>query len=272
MPENTPTELPPTKTNETETIVFVRPSYAPTNLFTKIAETMPAHYLLEHHVVTEANLEAQLAAFLPSSNHLHLVAHSVAAPLAYRFASEQPARVRSLCLLDGFAQTDAGLRLKLESILAALNISARLGAQVAAPWFFGGAYAEHSKSIISDLEKHFADPSVKTSLEAALNLADARKWLRGLQCPSLIALGSDDALTPMRYSHEIVEWVKPGLGVLITITGAGHCAALERPEEFSRILAGFVSRHNEFTKDISQEDPDFDASDFTDKFEDDDDE
>ena len=80
-----------------------------------------------------------------------------------------------------------------------------------------------------------------------LSLSDQRKWLRAVNCPVLVAVGSDDLLTPLRYSHEIVEWVKQGLGVLVTITGGGHNAPLEKPDEFNRILIGFLERYASFS-------------------------
>ncbi|MFN3266792.1 MAG: alpha/beta fold hydrolase, partial [Deinococcales bacterium] len=91
---------------------------------------------------------------------------------------------------------------------------------------------------------------LQKNIEYILSFGDQRKWLRAIESPVLVAVGSEDVLTPMRYSHEIVEWVKPGLGVLVTITGAGHNAPLEKPEEFNRILLGFLERAKDFTKPL----------------------
>jgi 3-oxoadipate enol-lactonase len=208
--------------------------------------TLSADMTVETHI---AELEGLLDHL--GLQQVHLVGHSGGGVLAYSFAGRFPERVLSLCLADSLGKLDAPLEIKVRSILAALEAGgAGLAYTVAAPWLWGGAYltaqrekleASHAKAAGLPMEP------LRAALELVLSFGDRRKWLRAINSPVLVVVGSDDSLTPLRYSHEIVEWVKQGLGVLVTITGGGHNAPLERPDEFNRILTGFLERYQSFT-------------------------
>ncbi len=214
-----------------------------------------------------ASLEEQqteLLALLEQAGikQFHLLGHSGGGVLAFTFAGLHPERILSLTLVDSLARVDAAFTTKINSVLAALAAGhSSLAYTVAVPWLFGADFlgqqaerltAMHAKAALQPAE------DLRGQLEYVLAFGDQRKFLRALESPVLVVVGSDDVLTPMRYSHEIVEWVKPGLGVLVTITGAGHNAPLEKPAEFNRIVMGFLERAKDFTKplwdDLEEED------------------
>jgi 3-oxoadipate enol-lactonase len=205
-----------------------------------------ANMTLEDH---QRELEALLEAL--NLQRVHLVGHSGGGVLAYTFAGRHPERVLSLCVADSLGKLDAPLEAKVRSVLAALEAGGGgLAHTVAAPWLWGADYltAQTAKlEMIRQRASSLPSDPLRWALEYVLSFGDQRKWLRAVNCPVLVAVGSDDNLTPLRYSHEIVEWVKQGLGVLVTITGGGHNAPLEKPEEFNRILGGFLERYQSFT-------------------------
>jgi pimeloyl-ACP methyl ester carboxylesterase len=180
----------------------------------------------------------------------HLVGHSGGGVVAVRAVGMKPERALTLTLVDSLGRMDAALETKVKSVLAALEVGGpTLAFTVAAPWLWGARTLQERGDWLAGLAQRAAstDPApLHASLQFVLNFGDQRKWLRAVNCPTLVVVGTDDALTPMRYSHEIVEWIKPGYGVLITITGGGHNAPLEKPEEFNRILGGFLERYTEF--------------------------
>jgi 3-oxoadipate enol-lactonase len=180
----------------------------------------------------------------------HVVGHSGGGILAYRLAAKFPTRILSLTLADSLGRLDAVLEIKICSVLEALKTGgSALAFMVAMPWLWGAHYLEYSRDHLEHLKTLAAsrDPApTRIALESILQFGDQRKYLRAIECPVLVMVGSDDNLTPMRYSHEIVEWVKPGLGVLVTISGGGHNAPLECPDEFNRVLSGFLARYQDF--------------------------
>lgn len=234
-----------------ETVVLLHGEFSDPLAWQRTIDALtPKYRVLTYARSLEASLDAQLGDLLGLLDHLeleavHLIGHSASGLLAYSFAGQHPTRVLSLCLVGSFTRLDAPLELKLRSIKSALGAGGvALASTVAAPWLWGSAY----------LHSHTPEPltisseALRAALEGMLLIGDQRKWLRAINCPVLVAVGSDDLLTPLRYSHEIVEWVKQGLGVLVTITGGGHNAPLERPDEFNRILTGFLERYASFTQ------------------------
>jgi 3-oxoadipate enol-lactonase len=188
----------------------------------------------------------------------HLVGHSGGGLIALRTAALMPTSCLTLTLADTYGKLDAALEVKISSVLAALEAGGpSLAARVALPWLWGAYSLENTDRMTATLARaaQVDAETIRISLQGILESGDQRKWLRALECPTLVVVGSDDNLTPIRYSHEIVEWVRSGLGVLITITGGGHNAPLERPEEWTSILAGFLSRHKEFVAGPSDWEP-----------------
>jgi 3-oxoadipate enol-lactonase len=214
----------------------------------------PGTSLETHREQLEVLLEAH------DLDRVHLVGHSGGGVLAYVLAGHYPDRIASLTLVDSLGKLDVPLEVKVRSVLAALDAGgAGLAYQVATPWLFGADFLTHAQERLQAAQARAAQMPVdvlRSSIEYVLALGDQRKWLRAIECPVLIMVGSDDSLTPMRYSHELVEWVKPGLGVLVTITGAGHNAPIEKPDEFNRILLGFLERSKDFTKPLWNDDDD----------------
>jgi 3-oxoadipate enol-lactonase len=222
---------------------IIRPSRIPRSEATSETYSIEIIALLEHLGVST----------------YHLVGHSGGGLIALRTAAMKPNSCLTLTLADTYAKLDAALEVKISSVLAALEAGGpSLAARVALPWLWGAYTLENSDRMAATLARASqANPEmIRVSLQGVLESGDQRKWLRVLECPTLVVVGSDDSLTPIRYSHEIVEWVRSGLGVLITITGGGHNAPLERPEEWTSILAGFLSRHKEFVAGPSDWEPD----------------
>jgi 3-oxoadipate enol-lactonase len=201
--------------------------------------------------------QAELYTLLSNHEKVHLVGHSGGGVLALSFAGQHPEKILSLTLVDSLARLDVALETKIRSVLAALQAGgSRLAYTVAAPWLFGADFLTHQTARLEQaLAKAEATPPevLQYNIEYVLGFGDQRKWLRAIESPVLVAVGSEDVLTPMRYSHEMVEWVKPGLGVLVTITGAGHNAPIEKPDEFNRIVLGFLERAGSFTKPLWDE-------------------
>ncbi len=182
---------------------------------------------------------------------VHLVGHSngglLSALAAAELAQRSPGRVMSLSLVASFLRLDPLLRATLASWRAALDAGGpTLRFDVAAPWVWGRSFLETRGD---ELERYRdaasqADPQVIGWLiDGLLSLGDARKALRAYGGPVLAAVGQDDLLTPLRMSHEIVEWANQG--ILVTIDRAGHGVPIERPEALARVVRGFLERRDE---------------------------
>ena len=194
-----------------------------------------------------------------SLSRVHLVGLSngglVSILLAGDLASE-PGRVRSVTTVDSFVRVDPMLKTILKSWRAALHAGgAGLRFDVATPWVWGHSFLkEHADELASYREAAAeADPAVIGYLiDGLLGFGDARKSLRAYEGPLLAAVGQEDLLTPLRYSHAIVEWARRGL--LVTLERAGHVAPVERPEAVARVVRGFIGRLEAFTTPLWEAD------------------
>jgi pimeloyl-ACP methyl ester carboxylesterase len=63
---------------------------------------------------------------------------------------------------------------------------------------------------------------------------DNRPFLPTIQCPTLVLVGRDDALTPPSMAQEIANAI-PGARLEI-IPDCGHLSTLEQPEAVNRAL------------------------------------
>jgi pimeloyl-ACP methyl ester carboxylesterase len=67
---------------------------------------------------------------------------------------------------------------------------------------------------------------------------DIMEQVANIQVPTLVLCGSDDLLTPPKYSQYLAKKIKNAK--LDIIDGAGHMVMIERPEEFNRSVREFL--------------------------------
>lgn len=63
--------------------------------------------------------------------------------------------------------------------------------------------------------------------------------LDAIRTPVLVLCGTDDKLTPIRFS-EILSWQIPG-AALQTVEGAGHMLILEQPQRLAKLISVFLA-------------------------------
>lgn len=89
------------------------------------------------------------------------------------------------------------------------------------------------------IESNSAD-AIVAALHAMLVRRDATPMLRSVAVPTLVVVGSDDALTPPTVNASIAEAI-PG-AEFVEVPDAGHLSSLEQPDLFNAALARFLHR------------------------------
>lgn len=69
---------------------------------------------------------------------------------------------------------------------------------------------------------------------AILGRIDSRPHLPAISCPTLVAVGQQDQLTPLEIAHEIAGLIPHAK--LTTIAHCGHLPPLEQPEQTTKLL------------------------------------
>ena len=75
--------------------------------------------------------------------------------------------------------------------------------------------------------------------------ADAEAQLPNVRCAALIVMGTADPdfPDPRAEGEAIVAALRPGLGTLTILEGAGHYIHAERPNELAALVTGFLREH-----------------------------
>src|SRR5690606_40035180 len=80
--------------------------------------------------------------------------------------------------------------------------------------------------------------AVAWAQRAMANRRDSFDTLHGLRVPALVIVGDEDRLSPLAEAEAMAEAIPEAK--LAVIEQAGHLSAVERPEEFNRLVADFV--------------------------------
>lgn len=160
---------------------------------------------------------------------------------ALSLVARHPARVAALVLADTRAEPDAPEAAEGRHRAAAVvreSGSAPFLDDFVPPLVAPGDHdALAAARAIADAQ---APEGIARALEALAGRADRRPDLARIEAPTLVVVGSEDALTPLPFSETLAEGILDA--ELVVIEGAGHLSALERPEEFAAAVGGFLAR------------------------------
>ncbi|RLF13418.1 MAG: alpha/beta hydrolase, partial [Thermoprotei archaeon] len=70
------------------------------------------------------------------------------------------------------------------------------------------------------------------------NAFDFRDRLSEVKVPTLILVGSEDKLTPVKWAEYLHKHIAGSR--LVVVEGAGHASMLEKPKEFNEALRSFL--------------------------------
>jgi 3-oxoadipate enol-lactonase len=155
-------------------------------------------------------------------------------------AIERPDLVKRLIIADGYSHVDAILEAKLEAWVAAAKISSELRFLVATPYVWSNRFLEENRELFG----YFKERAAQFPKEAAVNLIagakeqDVSDRLGEIRAPTLIVVGEEDILTPVKHARFMHERIPNSQ--LYIIPEAGHASPIERPELFNRVVREFL--------------------------------
>jgi pimeloyl-ACP methyl ester carboxylesterase len=163
--------------------------------------------------------------------------------VALAFAERYPERLRALMLLDTHPRADTPEARRGRSELAARV--RRHGVEAAVEELAERLLGERDvdPEVRALTVRMMLDTSVDGMVGALEGMAarpDSTSTLPQIRCPTLVLVGSDDAITPPSMAREMAAAI-PG-AELVEIPGAGHLAPLERPAEVNAALEHFLAR------------------------------
>lgn len=163
--------------------------------------------------------------------------------VVFEFFRKFPERVRALVLADTRPQADTeeGRRTREENAQRALKEGMAPIAESMLPKLLsaatrehGGEALEHTRTMILRMSPEGA----AAALRAMAVRRDQTDLLSSINVPTLIIVGSEDAITPPADAEAMNAKVEGAR--LFVVEGAGHLSNVEQPEDFNRTLVEFL--------------------------------
>ena len=161
-----------------------------------------------------------------------LCGHSLGGAVALTAALDAPA------WLSGIVLAGTGARLRVHpGILATVQHDFDAAATLMGQFLFGPdvapAVAEAASAPIRD-----AGAAVLLADFLACDAFDLMERLGEIETRTLVVAATEDRLTPIKYARFLAEAISGAR--LHVLDGPGHMMALERPEAFAEVVAGFL--------------------------------
>jgi len=194
------------------------------------------HGLQRIHAYGETVLEWIRALKLPK---VILTGHSMGGAISLWLAINHPELIHGLVLMSTGATLPVNLSL-IEEL--ATQIGFPTAVDNIMRWSFS---SKIEPALVENVKKNMLKmrPSVVAGDFRACDRFDIKGELDQVQIPTLIMVGDEDKMTPIRFSEELAKEINnPYLEV---IQGAGHMLPLEQPEMVAKKVRGFMDRvHN----------------------------
>ena len=173
-----------------------------------------------------------------------LVGFSLGGMIAQYMAIKYPQRVAALMLVSTVCHFDPEVRAAMEH---RITVNRELGAQAAAEAVAKSLFTEEFRQTeLQFLQKFYAwrlgqsQQCIVDSIRSTFDL-DTCGELSSLKMPCMVVLGGKDAATPPQAVSNLTRHLSHA--EIEVVDDAGHMLTIERPQEFGRILDGFLARH-----------------------------
>ncbi|MEH2060717.1 MAG: alpha/beta hydrolase [Nostoc sp.] len=179
-------------------------------------------------------------------NQVHLVGHSMGGQIAQELVLAHPKKVQSLILLSSLAKGDALFNSIIETWGdLASNVDFKLYEKVVLPWIFTDEFYSIPGMIEGLIEfairYPFAPPthSLYHHSQAILS-SDTIDRLEQIHCPTLVLVGKQDILTPLKFSQQLAQGIPNA--ELVVIERGGHGFLIESPDVLVSAMLNFLGK------------------------------
>ncbi len=178
--------------------------------------------------------------------NVHVAGHSMGGQIAQELALARPELVRSLMLLSSCARCDERGKAIIEmwGDLPGL-VAPRTMAQLLMPWLYTSDFYAKPGAVEQLIDILLAAPFPPTARglwhqSRAISACDTLDRLGAIRCPTLVLVGREDVLLPVRFSEQLAHGIPHAQ--LVVLEGAGHGLLVETPDEVAQALLRFLER------------------------------
>jgi pimeloyl-ACP methyl ester carboxylesterase len=203
-----------------------------------------SHRVLVSDVHTRCATLPQMASTLLAEQpggHV-FVGVSMGGMLALELLRQAPARVQAVALLGTSARPDTPELIELRSQACEMFADGLLDEVLRANARF--AFHPHNAANTALVASYLAmihragAAQLIAQNRAVMSRIDSRPFLRDIRCPTLVACGQADGLTPPEHAQEICDAIPHARGVCVA--DAGHMLTMEQPSVISSLLRDWL--------------------------------
>lgn len=178
----------------------------------------------------------------------HLVGHSFGGFIALNYAISYPDDIITVTVSNSTSEASPLIEKILMSWVEAQKCGGLdLRFDISLPWLYSEEFIKNNPKKIrlfkSAFKKNDLDAVKNITMESLQNNATGR--LNEINAPTLIIVGEDDILTPLKHSINIKRLIKNSR--LCIIKECGHVPPVEKPQEFSRLILDFLNENTNMT-------------------------
>lgn len=206
-----------------------------------------AHITVADHTRHDSMAALATAILDAAPERFSLAGLSMGGYIALEIMRQAPQRVERLALLDTNARADgAEQSARRRSFIALaergrfLGISPRMIQDLVHP---DHASDRRIANTIVRMARETGREAFIRQQTAIINRIDSRPYLPRIKCPTLVACGREDKLTPVELHEEMARMISGA--ELRVIDKCGHLPPLEQPDETSRILRDWLQREGQ---------------------------
>jgi pimeloyl-ACP methyl ester carboxylesterase len=164
-----------------------------------------------------------------------LVGHSMGGAVSIRYTLDHPSLVKALILVGTGAKLGV-IPMIFEALSANYEQGIRLGV---AAWAFAKTT---DKSVIEEgINEMLKCPQdIATADFKACSEFDLRDSISRIEAPTLIIVGDEDKLTPVKWSEYLHNKIRNS--EMKIVKGAGHMVIVEKPDEVNESMMSFLNK------------------------------
>jgi 3-oxoadipate enol-lactonase len=193
--------------------------------------------------VSIAQMTADVACLLDELGvkRTHIVGLSMGGCVAQQLALDDPARVRSLTLVNTFARFDPGAPGNAIPLGIRLGVLSVLGLPAQARFVAARMFPKPEQAQLRTLAaERIASNDLATyyRLLFAISAFNVTRRLREIACPTLVIAGDRDTTVPLSAKQFLAAHIRGARFELVA--DSGHATPIDQPDVFNGLVMGFV--------------------------------
>jgi 3-oxoadipate enol-lactonase len=182
-------------------------------------------------------------------SQVHVAGHSMGGQIAQELTLAHPEKIQSLILLSSWASRDEKFNALIE-LFGDLTqqLEGILYQKVLLPWLFTDAFYSTPgamEQLISLIENQpfLPTPHGLYHQSRAILTSDTSDRIADIQCPTLIMVGKEDLVTPVKFSRQLAQSIPNA--ELVILDRRGHAFVIESADTVANVMLNFLAKHRQ---------------------------